>query len=121
MSTKVGARLQEKNRSTELVVNDDNNPFPPIDALEKLHRFRPDLVDQAIQVATEETKHRQEMERKAFEFSVKENIARRRMVTLIAIAALVITAFLGYLGKEMSAVASCLVAVALLISNLFKR
>lgn len=37
MSTKVGARVQDKERSAELVVNNDNNPFPPIDALSKLH------------------------------------------------------------------------------------
>lgn len=65
-------------------------------------------MDRAIQIATEETEHRRTLERDAFEFSVKENTARRRTI-------------LGYLGRDLPAVASCVVAVSMLLSNMFKR
>ncbi len=121
MSRKVGARVHDNSRSAELVVNDDNNPLPPVEALKVLHEFRPDLVDAAIKMAQDEAKERHQADRDTFKAALNENIARRRTITLISILALIAASFLGYLGKEASAIASCLMPIAFLFSNIFRR
>ena len=66
MSRKSGLRAvqnQNKEQHVEIVSQEDNNPLPPIDQLEKLHNFRPDLVDKVVCMVSNEIEHRHQFEK----------------------------------------------------------
>ena len=52
MSRKSGIRATDNDKKIEFVSQEDNNPLPPVEQLEKLHSFRPDLVDKVIDFCT---------------------------------------------------------------------
>ncbi len=58
MSRKSGIRATDNDKKIEFVSQEDNNPLPPVEQLEKLNSFRPDLVDKVIEFCAEETKQR---------------------------------------------------------------
>ena len=121
MAKQKGARIQSDSGNLELVTKEDNNPFPPADQLEKLNSFRPDLVDEVINLVKSEVEHRRALENTAQKVMQEELKCNRKVVVCISILCLLITAFLGYFGREMSAFASCLFPIFLLISRLIKR
>ncbi len=121
MSRKSGIRATDNDKKIEFVSQEDNNPLPPVEQLEKLHSFRPDLVDKVIDFCTEETKHRRQLEKDQFEFFKSETRINRWIVSIIIILCLAITLILGILGMELSALAPCFIPIALLITKLFNK
>lgn len=77
------SELQKTIRRLNLSLKRDNNPLPPVEQLEKLHSFRPDLVDKVIEFCAEETKHRRQLEKDQFEFFKSETRINRWIVSII--------------------------------------
>ena len=121
MSRQKGARVETKDSKFEVVSKEDNNPLPPVDQLERLHSFRPDLVDKVVNKAFEEAdlRHKQEIEQN--KFFMKETVNNRRTVTAVVFSCLLITLILGLKGLELSALGPCLVPIALVLSRIFGR
>lgn len=126
MSRKNGLKTTQTNENglnnqLEIVSQEDNNPLPPVEQLERLHGFRPDLVDKVVDAALKETEHRHKMESEQFAFFKSETAKNRWLVGAITVLCLVVTVVLGILGKEISALGSCFFPVMLVLSRFFKR
>lgn len=100
---------------------EDNNPLPPVEQLEKLHSFRPDLVDKVVDAALKETEFRHKMETEQFDFFKSESRKNRWTVGLITVSCLVVTVILGTFGRELSALGTCFFPIAIILTRLFKR
>ncbi|SKA64923.1 hypothetical protein [Succinivibrio dextrinosolvens] len=123
MATKSGIRTQTEGtkRQTELVAQDDNNPLPPIEQLEKLHNFRPDLVDKVVEQSFKEAEHRRALDKEQFDFFKSTTNFNKWLVAVICILCIGVTLVLGLEGKQMSALGSCFFPVILLLTRLFRR
>lgn len=126
MASTQGAKViksnpQKEHNELQIVAQEDNNPLPPIADLERLNAIRPDLVDRVADEAFLEAKHRREMEKSHFELMKKEASSNRWFVAFILITCLAVTTYLGWLGKELSAIGACMFPILMFLSNLFKR
>lgn len=120
MTRQNGVRAESKGSKIEVVSKEDNNPLPPIDQLERLNGFRPDLVDKVVDAAMEEAKRRREFNERQNEFFMRETRMNRWTVTIIVCICLAITLALGLDGKQLSAFGSCLIPLVMLLSRFIK-
>ena len=111
----------QQGHNLEIIQRDDNNPLPPIEALERLHQFRPDLVDHAIRMAEDEAKDRREKESKVLKYTQRDNLLSQIFAFIICIFAVGTAGWLGYIGREYAAFAVCGVPVAIIVSSFLKR
>lgn len=124
MSRKSGLRAvqnQNKEQHVEIVSQEDNNPLPPIDQLEKLHSFRPDLVDQVVDMVSNETKYRHQFEKEQFEYYKKTNDKNAWLVYSVCVFCLIVTFVLGIIGKEIAAFATCIIPIMAVVSKLITK
>ena len=126
MSRKNGLRTSQTNKNgqnnqVEIVSQEDNNPLPPVEQLERLHSFRPDLVDKVVDAALKETEYRHKLESEQFEFFKSEYSKNRWTVGIITVSCLVVTIILGTMGRELSALGTCFFPIAIILTRLFKR
>lgn len=120
MTRQNGVRAESKGSKIEVVSKEDNNPLPPIDQLERLNSFRPDLVDKVVDTAMDEAKRRREFKDRQSEFYMRETRMNRWTVTIIICLCLAITLVLGLNDKQLSAFGSCLIPLVMLLSRLIK-
>ena len=124
MSRKSGLRAvqnQNKEQHVEIVSQEDNNPLPPIDQLEKLHNFRPDLVDKVVCMVSNEIEHRHQFEKEQFEYFKKSNDKNVWLVYSVGVSCLGVTLVLVCVGKEIAAFATCIIPITALISKLITK
>lgn len=117
------ARFQKKgdNHSVELVSTADNNPLPPIDVLERLDKFRPDLVDFAIKQAVEESKDRRAKDDRLIEIANKERCRAQFLAFGICFLSIVGSCVLGWLGMGWAAATICGVPLTMIIATFLKH
>lgn len=116
------ARLisSQEGQNLEIVHKDDNNPLPPVEALERLHAFRPDLVDRAVNMAEDEAKDRREKELMAIKYAQRDNLLSQIFAFIICLGAIGTAGFLGYKGYTEAAYAVCGVPVAIIVASFLK-
>ena len=87
------------------VSHENDFPLPAVDELEKLHRFRPDLVDKVIELTNQEADHRRERTEKIDVYIHRQAMVSNVGAILVALAAFGGATWLGLTGHEWPAVA----------------
>jgi uncharacterized membrane protein len=87
------------------ISHENDFPLPAVDELEKLHGFRPDLVDKVIEMTVQEAEHRRSRSSK-----IDGYVHRQAMVSTVGSTAVALLAFggaiyLGYTGHEWPSIA----------------
>lgn len=94
----------ESGRRLRAVSQENDFPIPPVEDLERLHVFRPDLVDKAIELAAEEGR-----ERRNRLLIIDRNVFIQNLVANIGAIFVSLTAFIGAIflalnGHDMAAI-----------------
>lgn len=105
----------------ELVQRDDNSPLPPAEALEKLHSFRPDLVDVAVKMSQEEAESRRKKEEMCLKYAQRDNLLIILCASILCLVSIIGGCIIGYLGHETASFAVCGIPIAIIISSFFKH
>ena len=74
----------------QAISQENDFPLPPVQEFEKLHQFRPDLVDKVLELTAEEAKKRRERLD-----TIDTYIYRQNMVSGIGAIAVALVAFAG--------------------------
>lgn len=74
----------------QAVSQENDFPLPPVQELEKLHKFRPDLVDRVLELTAEEAKKRRERM-----LVIDKYVHRQNMVSSIGSIGVALIAFAG--------------------------
>ena len=87
----VAVKAQDATGAEVQAISQENDfPLPPVQELEKLHQFRPDLVDKVLELTAEEAKKRRERLD-----TIDAYIYRQNMVSGIGAIAVALVAFAG--------------------------
>ena len=74
----------------QAISQENDFPLPPVQELEKLHQFRPDLVDKVLELTAEEAKKRRERLN-----TIDVYVYRQNMVSGIGAVLIALVAFCG--------------------------
>ncbi len=88
-----GSRLQ-------LVQHDTDSPLLPVAQLEKLHAFRPDLVDWVSRQTEEEAKSRLERTHRVDRYILTERVSGLVAGTMIAMVGIGASVYLAVMGQS---------------------
>ena len=91
------ARIQD--RRVDLVHTETDSPVLPVAQLEKLHEFRPDLVDWVRDETTKESQYRRDEIRRVNWFVFVERVLSQLFGLLIGLAGLGAAVYLGVNGQ----------------------
>ena len=96
-SRQTQARIQD--RSVDLVQTETDSPVLPVAQLEKLHEFRPDLVDWVRDETSKESQYRRDETRRVNHFVFVERLLSQVFGLLIGLAGLGSAVYLGINGQ----------------------
>lgn len=106
--------MSQKSTAVELQDNSGNQvravshesdyPLPPVAELEKLHQFRPDLVDKVFEMTKEEAKYRRERMLQIDRYLFCQNLVSNIGAVLVALLAFSGAIYLGSQGYEKTAI-----------------
>ena len=89
-----------KGSQLQLVQHDTDSPLLPVAQLEKLHAFRPDLVDWVCKQTELEAQSRRERQKRLDRFVLTERISGQLAGTLIAFIGIGASVLLAFHGQR---------------------
>lgn len=118
-----GARVSKQGamKSVELVEQTEDTPLPSAVELERLHSFRPDLIDQCVTMIQEENIHRRKRLNKVDWMVFAERMLALILVGAISVAAFVISYYLAMANHEATASVVTGGTLAMIVAAILKR
>lgn len=86
MAKQTSASLRERGRELTLSQHDTDSPLIPVAQLERLHQFRPDLVDWVVQQTQTEAEYRRSESKRINSFIFVERLIGQICAFLIGVA-----------------------------------
>lgn len=110
-------QISARNREAELNVSHSeiDSPVLDVNALERLHTFRPDLVDFVIEETKKEAAHRREHDKRTLDCIFKERMTALGLAFVIAIGGVgggIYAASQGFLWLAATIVSACIGSLA---------
>ncbi|SPT71060.1 Predicted membrane protein [Anaerobiospirillum thomasii] len=111
----------EHGHNIELIQKYDNNPLPPIESLERLHKFRPDLIDKTIALLEEEASFRRQQEEKMLKFSQRDNLLSQIFAFIICLSGIAGAIYVGIQGNELASFGVLGIPIAIVVTAFLRR
>jgi hypothetical protein len=96
-------------------------PVFPVEEMERLHRFRPDLVDWIVKETTQEIQHRQAVEKEGYDRILHERRLGQYLGFAIGFLGMVIGGVVAVMGAERAGIVIASVAVGTLAIGFLKK
>ncbi|MDD5036705.1 MAG: hypothetical protein PHE55_18360 [Methylococcaceae bacterium] len=89
MAKHTTANLRERDKELTLQQHDTDSPLIPVAQIERLHQFRPDLVDWIVKQTQIEAEHRRSEDKRINTFVFVERLIGQIFALLIGLAGIV--------------------------------
>lgn len=121
MAQKQSAGLRVSDRELQVAVHQEDSPLPAADELRRLHEFRPDLVDVAVQQSVAEFEHRRGREVKIDRYVFIERVGGLVCAFILSLAAFSLSVYLAMNGHEPTACVISGGTLASIVAAILKR